>query len=63
MAVEVQTEPTFKLGKSKTLSDIRDMRQGSVFDISPDGKRFLMMREYTGDTSTLSFLTIMCPLC
>lgn len=24
----------------------------SIWDISPDGKRFLMMKESTGDTST-----------
>ena len=49
MAVAVETEPTFKPGIPKTL--FRGTFVGSVpsdgtpWDISPDGKRFLMMKE------------------
>jgi len=49
MAVEVQTEPTFSLGTPKAL--FRSWyggvftSAGEQWDISPDGKRFLMMKE------------------
>ncbi len=50
MAVEVETEPTFKFGKSKILFNPEDIsldyttaHQGS-FDISPVDKRFLMKK-------------------
>jgi serine/threonine protein kinase len=57
MAVPVETEPTFKPGKPKVLfrgtyfSD--NIGQGVLprWDISPDGKRFLMMKE-SGKAST-----------
>jgi eukaryotic-like serine/threonine-protein kinase len=46
MAVDVETKPTFKAGKSKALFNLRDIGAltGAVFDISPDGKRFLMLK-------------------
>jgi hypothetical protein len=46
IGVDVQTEPTFKAGKPKPLfrgayfSGI-----GHTWDLSPDGKRFLMLKE------------------
>ena len=49
MAVAVETKPTFKLGTPKAL--FRSMCVGSIigegtaWDISPDGKRFLMIKE------------------
>ena len=49
MAVAVETKPTFSLGIPKTL--FRSMcvgptvGEGTPWDISPDGKRFLMMKE------------------
>ena len=58
MAVPVETEPTFKPGNPRVLF------KGSYFtfglgqiafapwDISPDGKRFLMLRETAGDDPT-----------
>ena len=53
MAVSVKTAPTFSLETPRTL--FRGMYVGNVFvggnfdfatwDVSPDGKRFLMMKE------------------
>jgi serine/threonine-protein kinase len=49
MAVAVETKPTFKLGTPKAL--FRSMCVGNIigegtpWDISPDGKRFLMLKE------------------
>jgi eukaryotic-like serine/threonine-protein kinase len=49
MAIAVETKPTFSLGTPKTL--FRSMNIGSTpgegtpWDIGPDGKRFLMMKE------------------
>ena len=53
MAVPVETEPAFKPGKPKVLfqltTNIRvsgiDMRDWTYWDISPDGKRFLMLKD------------------
>jgi serine/threonine protein kinase len=50
MAVPVDTEPTFKLGKPKVLfpdtyiSLLGGGFEGHAWDIHPDGKRFLMMK-------------------
>jgi serine/threonine-protein kinase len=43
IAVAVQTEPTFKCGKPVPL--FRGTYVFMYWDISPDGKRFLMMKE------------------
>jgi Tol biopolymer transport system component len=49
MAVSVQTEPTFSLGTPKALFRLtyigNGTSSGTPWDISPDGKRFLMMKE------------------
>ncbi len=53
MAVPVETEPTFKPGKPTALfrgTNIRfvsgiDMNDFTYWDISPDGKRFLMLKD------------------
>ena len=51
MSVEVGTEPTFKFGKSEVLFNATDkglLRRAILpggFDISHDGKRFLMFKE------------------
>ena len=57
MAVSVQTEPTFKCGKPEPLFRGTyvnfSMTDRMAWDISPDGKRFLMMKEVqTGQKST-----------
>jgi hypothetical protein len=51
MAVEVETEPTFKRGNPKTLfqrtylSSTYQTITFTPWDIHPDGKRFLMIKE------------------
>ena len=49
MAVAVQTEPSFSLGTPKALFRLTyagvSSTTGMPWDISPDGKRFLMMKE------------------
>ena len=58
MAVRAETEPTFKPGKPQTLFRGRyvnlSISDAHTWDISPDGKRFLMMKppELAGETST-----------
>jgi serine/threonine-protein kinase len=58
IAVDVQTEPTFNAGKPALLfqgayfSGIAN--KGHIWDLSPDGKRFLMMKESEAATSTSS---------
>jgi hypothetical protein len=48
MSVEVETEPTFKPGKPKVLFKGTYVSEGALsgtlWDISPDGKRFLMLK-------------------
>ena len=41
MVVPIQTQPTFRAGKPRVLFE---GRYGATFDISPDGKRFLMSK-------------------
>ena len=49
MGVPVETRPAFKAGKPETLFRGTHVRMttndGQPWDISPDGKRFLMMKE------------------
>jgi serine/threonine-protein kinase len=56
MAVEVQTEPSFKRGNPVVLFKGRYMGTGVVnlrtWDIHPDDKRFLMLKPSTGDSAT-----------
>lgn len=51
MAVAVKTDPTFSLGTPKTLFRStyvgKGATGGTLWDISPDGERFLMMKEAT----------------
>ena len=55
MAVSVETEPTFKPGKAEILFRgpyvLLGTGEGHPWDITPDGKRFLMMKE-AGSTSS-----------
>jgi Tol biopolymer transport system component len=48
MAVSVKTEPTFSLGTPKTLfrltNVVNNPMEGTQWDISPDGERFLIMK-------------------
>jgi eukaryotic-like serine/threonine-protein kinase len=47
MVVPIQTEPTFKFGKAQVLFPGRYILANRNFDISPDGQRFLMIKEAT----------------
>jgi serine/threonine-protein kinase len=52
MAVAVRTEPTVRLGTSKALFRLTYFNSsGTPWDISPDGKRFLMMKEAGTNTA------------
>ncbi len=56
MAVKVERDPTFMPGRPEVLfrgTYVLPMAEGIPWDISPDGKRFLMMRE-TGTASGAS---------
>jgi len=47
MAVSVETEPTFNCGKPRVLfkgSFVAGYGESPPWDISPDGKRFLMIK-------------------
>jgi hypothetical protein len=60
MAVALETEPTFRPGKPKwlftgkyvSLNPIDLGYENAPWDISPDGKRFLMMKEAQTAAST-----------
>lgn len=54
MVVAVETEPTFSLGTPKELFRgyfISGLGEGHPWDISPDGKQFLMMKQVGLETS------------
>jgi len=56
IAVSLETEPTFKAVKSETLFRRNYVSRTQLdlipWDIHPDGKQFLMMKESTGDATT-----------
>jgi serine/threonine-protein kinase len=56
MAVEVTTQPTFSAGKPKVLFvgqylAVQAGLTGTAYDVSPDGQRFLMVKETEPSTS------------
>ncbi len=53
MVVGIKTEPTFTAGSPAVLFTGRYNMGGTVvdYDISPDGQRFLMMKEAEGEGS------------
>jgi len=55
MAIDVKTQPTFSLGAPRTLFKSIFSGQtnvsGTPWDISPDGKRLLMMKEPGSDAA------------
>jgi hypothetical protein len=61
MAVAVQTEPAFKLGNSVSLFRGKYLSwsywAGHTWDISPDGKRFLMIKQ-SGSAEILGKINI-----
>jgi len=57
MVVPVQTDPTFRAGRPEILFEgryvtSRVMRSIPYYDISPDGQRFLMIKEETAQQDT-----------
>jgi eukaryotic-like serine/threonine-protein kinase len=55
MAVEIQTEPTFRAGKPTVLFE---RRYGNGYDVSPDGKRFLMVKPAGGEQAPTDQLNV-----
>ena len=53
MAVEITTEPTFTNGTPQLLFDGEYLRYGprAVYDVTPDGQRFLMIKESEEETT------------
>ena len=63
MAVDVQTEPSFAPGNAEVVFGGYYAPSGGVsgrtYDISPDGERFLMIKESGGDeTSSMEFILV-----
>jgi eukaryotic-like serine/threonine-protein kinase len=61
MTVPIQTTPTFQYGKPTKLFDARYFMSlpGRTFDVSPDGQRFLMIKEaQTADAQSSSPQTV-----
>jgi hypothetical protein len=56
MAVEVQTSPDFHAGIPKVLFEKGGLP--NVFDVSPDGKRFLMLKPEGGPQAQPNQLNI-----
>jgi Tol biopolymer transport system component len=61
MAVDVDTQPTFRSGTPRALFDTgmvdTGIRNGPMsWDIAPDGKRFLIITDKTQETSTLNVI-------
>ena len=62
MAARVRTGANFSLGSAEVLFDARDYGAGGSvgrsYDISPDGKRFLMVKEGGDETSATEFILV-----
>ena len=60
MAVRVQTEPSFAPGNAQVVFGGRTLAPafGRSYDISPDGKRFLMIKEPTRDASSTEIILV-----
>ncbi len=59
MVVSVETEPTFSAGRPEVLFEGRYVTTRFVpgyqyYDISPDGQRFLMIKEVEGSTTQIN---------
>ena len=57
MAVEVTTQPTFSAGKPRLLFEgqylsVQTGLTNTAYDVSPDGQRFLMVKEIGRTVST-----------
>ena len=59
MSVRVVTTPTFSIGNPlKVLENVRVMTPGRSYDISPDGKRFLVIKDAPGDSQSIRQLEV-----
>jgi len=62
MVVSAQTQPTFSAGKPEVLFEGRYVRTRfpppayQYYDIFPDGKRFLMIKEVEGSTAQINVI-------
>jgi len=61
MAVDVDTQPTFRSGTPRALFDTEmvdtGIRNGPMsWDVAPDGKRFLIITDKTQETSYLNLI-------
>ena len=59
MVVSVQVDPTFRAGKPEVLFEgryvsTRCVRGYQYYDISPDGRRFLMIKAVDGNTAQIN---------
>ena len=62
MVVPVQTDPSFTAGRAEILFEepyyVEASIAGRAYDISPDGRRFLMIKESEEDTSVPMSMTV-----
>ena len=59
MSVRVVTTPTFSFGNpTKILENVRVVTPGRSYDISPDGKRFLVLKDAPGDSQSIRQLEV-----
>jgi len=59
MSVRVDTKPTFSIGKpTKILDTVRVMTPGRSYDVSPDGKRFLVFKDAPGASQSIRQLEV-----
>ena len=59
MSVRVVTTPTFSIGNTtKMLENVRVITPGRSYDISPDGKRFLVLKDAPGDSQSIRQLEV-----
>jgi serine/threonine-protein kinase len=57
MVVSVQTNPTFKPSNPSKLFDVPgplSLQAGRTYDVTPDGQRFLMIKDVAGDRNAPS---------
>ena len=59
MSVRVGTTPTLSLGNpTKILDNVRVVTPGRSYDVSPDGKRFLVIKNAPGDSQSIRQLEV-----
>ena len=59
MSVRVVTTPTFSIGNpTKMLENVRVITPGRSYDISPDGKRFLVLKDAPGGAQSIRQLEV-----